>query len=57
MPSFDRPTGYVINSSGEVDSWWGNYPLGNPAKPPKYYGQGEAPVSGPLVPFSLRGYY
>jgi len=57
VPSFERSTGFVLTSSGEVNSWWGNYPLGNPAKAPKYYGGGEAPISGPLVPFSLRGYY
>lgn len=38
MPSFGRPTGYVLNSSGEVESWWGNYPLGYPAKAPKFGG-------------------
>ncbi|WP_372780645.1 hypothetical protein ACBZ92_12505 [Priestia aryabhattai] len=41
MPSFGRPTGYVLNSSGEVDSWWGNYPLGYPAKAPKFLGGGR----------------
>ncbi|KRD91362.1 hypothetical protein ASE51_12460 [Bacillus sp. Root147] len=57
MPSFGRPTGYVLNSSGEVDSWWGNYPLGYPAKAPKLGGGGQSPISGPAIPFSFRGYY
>lgn len=57
MPPFERPTGYILTSSGEVDSWWGNYPLGKPAKAPKFLGGGQAPISGPAIPFSFRGYY
>lgn len=57
MPSFERPTGYILKSSGEVDSWWGNYPLGHPAKAPKFGVGGQTPISGPAIPFSFRGYY
>ncbi|MFP7735379.1 hypothetical protein ACLHDF_18540 [Priestia aryabhattai] len=64
MPSFGRPTGYVLSAEGEVDNWWGNYPLGNPAKAPKHlpYGGvfqgvgGPIPTAGSLVPYSLRTY-
>ncbi|MED4003490.1 MULTISPECIES: hypothetical protein [Priestia] len=51
---FDRPTGFVLKQ-GEIDSWWGNYPLGNPPKVPKYLG-GQSPISGPAIPFSFRSY-